>query len=251
MTRSPPLPKLYDELADWWPLMSSPNDYEEEAGIYRAALLAHGDSPARTLLELGSGGGNNASYLKSTFEMTLVDPSPGMLAVSGTLNPECAHVQGDMRTVRLDQQFDRVFIHDAICYMASADDLRRAIQTAFLHLRPGGSAVLAPDHVAETFRPETDDGGHDGEQRAMRYLSWSWDPDPDDGQCFTDYAYMLREADGTVRVEHDRHTEGLFPRAEWLRLLAEVGFRGAVVPVEHSEVEPGTLELFIGVKGGD
>ena len=31
----------------------------------------------RTLLELGSGGGNNASHLKARFEMVLVEPSRG------------------------------------------------------------------------------------------------------------------------------------------------------------------------------
>jgi hypothetical protein len=34
---------------------------------------------AAPLLELGSGGGNNASHLKSRFQMLLVDRSPTML----------------------------------------------------------------------------------------------------------------------------------------------------------------------------
>ncbi|HEY8549584.1 MAG TPA: hypothetical protein VIL35_06495, partial [Vicinamibacterales bacterium] len=60
-----------------------------------------------------------------------------------------------------------------------------------------------------------------------------------------DYAYMLREADGSVRVEHDRHIEGLFSRNDWLRLIAEAGFVDArVVPFEHPDIEPGTYELF-------
>ena len=33
--------------------------------------------------------------------MTLVDLSEEMLAVSRELNPECEHLQGDMRTLRL------------------------------------------------------------------------------------------------------------------------------------------------------
>ena len=36
---------------------------------------------ARTLLELGSGGGNNASHLKARFECTLTDLSPDVLAL--------------------------------------------------------------------------------------------------------------------------------------------------------------------------
>jgi ubiquinone/menaquinone biosynthesis C-methylase UbiE len=76
------MPKLYDELASWWRLMSSPSDYAEEAAFYGDALAAACDRPPETVLELGSGGGNNASHLKGRFEMVLVDPAPGMLAMS-------------------------------------------------------------------------------------------------------------------------------------------------------------------------
>ena len=64
-----------------------------------------------------------------------------------------------MRTVRLGRQFDAVFVQDTICYMASEADLGPALETAFLHTRPGGAALFAPDHVRETFRPSTDQGG--------------------------------------------------------------------------------------------
>ena len=131
---------LYTDLAKWWPLCSSPEEYKEEAGIYRRTLVENSPRRPVSLLELGSGGGNNASHLKRHFQMTLVDLSPGMLRVSRKLNPDCRHVRGDMRTVRLKREFDAVFIHDAIDYMLTLDDLRRAIQTAFVHCRPGGVA---------------------------------------------------------------------------------------------------------------
>jgi hypothetical protein len=69
-------PKLYNDLAAWWPLMSSPDDYEEEAAFYARAMADAGERPPRTVLELGSGGGNNASHLKARFDMVLVDLSP-------------------------------------------------------------------------------------------------------------------------------------------------------------------------------
>jgi hypothetical protein len=167
-----------------------------------------------------------------------------MLAVSRRLNPECAHVEGDMRSLRLGREFDAVFVHDAVCYMTSESDLRRAIETACVHCRPGGAVLFAPDHVRETFRPSTDHGGHDGADRALRYLEWTWDPLPDDSTCTVDYAYVLRERDGTVRVELDRHIEGLFSRGQWVLWLTEGGFEARVVPFDHSEIEPGTCEVF-------
>ena len=237
--------KLYNELTDWWPLLSAPEDYAEEAAFYQQSLIGACARPCRTLLELGSGGGNNASHLKRRFTMTLVDLSPGMLEVSRALNPECEHVEGDMRTVRLGRRFDAVFVHDAIVYMTTEDDLKRAIETAYLHCEPGGAAMFAPDHLLENFRPSTDHGGHDGADRSMRYLEWTWDPDPADHSYVVDYTYVLREGHGPVRVEHDRHVEGLFARADWLRLLSGAGFAPSAVPFDHSELEPGTYEVFV------
>jgi hypothetical protein len=240
-----PGPRFYAELAAWWPLFSAPADYAEEAAFHERLLVGACEPPAQTLLELGSGGGNNASYLKGRFRTTLVDRAPGMLEVSRGLNPECEHVLGDMRSVRLGREFDCVFVHDAISYLTTEEDLRSALETAWVHCRPGGAALFAPDHVRETFRPSTDHGGHDGDGRALRYLEWSWDPDPGDGTCVAHYAFLLREPDGSTRVEGDRHVEGLFPRAHWLRLLAEVGFEAKSVPFEHSELEPGKHEVFV------
>ena len=243
-------PKLYRELASWWPLLSEPAHYAEEAAFYRQVLMGSCVRPPKTLLELGCGGGNNASHLKAHFQMTLVDLSPSMLAVSRALNPECEHVEGDMRTVRLGRLFDAVFVHDAITYMTSEDDLRSALETAFVHCQPGGAALFCPDHVRENFRPKTSHGGHDGVARSLRYLEWTRDPDPSDTTYESHMAYLLREADGAVRVEHDRHLMGLFGRDDWLRLLADVGFEPRGLPFEHSELEPGSSEVFVGIKPG-
>jgi hypothetical protein len=236
---------MYGELAAWWPLLSPPADYAEEAAFYQRALLEACRPPCHTLLELGSGGGNNASYLKRRFTMMLVDRSPGMLAVSRVLNPECAHVEGDMRTIRLGREFDAVFVHDAVAYMTTSEDLRQAIETAFVHCRPGGAALFAPDYVRETFRPATEHGGEDGNGRSLRYLEWTWDPDPSDSTYVADYAYLLREPDGSVHVEWDRHVEGLFARREWFELLSDAGFEARTVPVEHAELAPGQYEVFV------
>ena len=241
-------PRLYHELADWFHLLTAPADYAEEAETYRRLLAEACPQPIRSVLELGSGGGNNASHLKAHFKMTLVDCSPAILDVSRALNPECEHIEGDMRTVRLARLFDAVFVHDAVTYMTSEEDLRAAMETAFVHCRPGGAALFAPDYVRENFRESTDCGGHDGDGRGLRYLEWTWDPDPGDDTYTVDFAYLLRDRDGSVRVEHDRHIEGLFGRDTWLRLLAEAGFVPRVVPFEHSEVEPGSLVVFLAVK---
>jgi SAM-dependent methyltransferase len=239
--------RFYGDLAVWWPLVSAPAEYAEEAA-FAASLLDTADGPTRTVLELGSGGGNNAFHLKAKYAMTLVDLSESMLAVSRELNPECEHLQGDMRDLRLARTFDAVFVHDAIEYMTTEGDLRRAVETAFVHCRPGGVAVLVPDDVAENFEPATEHGGNDApDGRAVRYLSWSVDPDPGDTTTRTDYAFLLRAADGSVSIAHDTHVLGLFSRELWLRVLTEAGFRARVV-AEVTGEDRLPREFFVGFR---
>ena len=227
--------RLYRDLAAWWPLISAPEEYAEEAAT-AAAVLGSASIGVREVLELGSGGGHNAVHLKSRFSMTLVDLSPDMLAVSRRLNPQCAHHQGDMRTVRLGREFDAVFVHDAVAYLTTEADLRQVIETAFAHCRPGGIALFMPDHTAETFQPVTDHGGSDGpDGRGARYLEWTTDPDPGDTWIQSEYAFLLRDPDGSVRVVHDTHRTGLFGRAVWLGLLAGAGFHAEAITEQTSE----------------
>jgi SAM-dependent methyltransferase len=227
--------RLYGDLAPWFHLLTAPEDYAAEAERYRSLIV--GAAPgARTLLELGSGGGNNASHLKKHFSCTLSDISPQMLALSRTVNPDCEHVLGDMRTVRLGRTFDAVFVHDAVAYMATENELRDCLGTAYAHTRPGGVALFVPDYTRETFRPRTSHGGHDGaDGRSLRYLEWSTDPDPADTAYEVDYAVVLREPGQDSRVVHDHHREGLFPEHTWLYLLEQVGFES---PVAHGRADP-------------
>jgi SAM-dependent methyltransferase len=235
--------KLYSELAEWWPIFSAPEEYREEAAFFERVLTESCDPLPRTLLELGSGGGNNASHLKARFAMTLVDMSPHMLSVSRALNPECEHLEGDIRTLRLGRTFDAVFVHDAICHMTEKGALRAVMQTAFQHCKPGGVALFAPDFVRETFVEYTDHGGNDTDRGSVRFVQWTTDPDPSDTQYFVDFAILIRDQDGTMRVEHDRHIYGLFKRAEWLRLMRDVGFELNTVSKVVDDFE---RDLFVG-----
>lgn len=215
---------MYGELAPWFHLITAPQDYEAEARLILQLLRKDAECELVTLLELGSGGGNNASHLKAELELTLADLSPEMLEQSRRLNPDCEHVEGDMRTLRLDRSFDAVLVHDAVCHLLREEDLAAAIATVEAHLRPGGAAVFVPDHTKESFRSQTHQGGHDGDDgRSVRYLQWTWDPDPEDTTYLSSLVYILRETDGLPRFENEVMEMGVFPRATWVRLLEGAG----------------------------
>jgi cyclopropane fatty-acyl-phospholipid synthase-like methyltransferase len=50
------IPRMYQDLAEWWHLLSAPEDYEGEAAFIRETFQSLGVGSGAHLLELGSGG---------------------------------------------------------------------------------------------------------------------------------------------------------------------------------------------------
>ena len=215
--------KLYDDLTPWYRLIDPPEDHLDEATAYTRALTGAVTGRADTLLELGAGAGHNALFMKGQFRCTLTDISPKMQALSRELNPDCEHLSGDMRTLRLGRQFDAGFVHDAVCYITSLEDLAQVAVTAFDHTRPGGAALFAPDYVRERFAETSSLITADEGPRSLRGVEWIRDPDPADSRYLVDYALLLRDGH-EVTAAHDRHEEGLFSIEEWTSVLERAGY---------------------------
>ncbi|HEY2504879.1 MAG TPA: class I SAM-dependent methyltransferase [Streptosporangiaceae bacterium] len=239
--------RLYAELACWWPLISPPGEYASDAAAI-SAVFGAAERDVTTVLDLGSGGGHVARHLRPRYQVTLVDLSAEMLAVSRSLNTGSEHVQGDMRTVRLARMFDAVLVHDAVDYITTEADLRQVVTTAFTHCSPGGVAVFVPDHTAETFRAGTGSGGDsDASGRQASFREQTSDPDPDDDWIEADYEFTLREPDGTVQVVRETHRLGAFRAQTWLALLTAAGFRAESRSTALAGAGPGSRRvLFVG-----
>ena len=238
--------RMYGDLADWYDLIDPVADHEDEAAMM-ADLLARAGVAGGALLELGCGAGNNARWLRDRYDLTLTDLNPEMLARSQAQNPGCAHVLGDMRSLRLGRRFDAVLVHDAVCYLSTEADLRALAETIAVHLRPGGVALVSPDTVREAFFEATDETfATDGHGRALFMTEWSWDPDPDDTSYRVEFVLQLRRG-AEVQVVHDPHEEGLFPVATWLAALASAGLEVEAVEARADEVEgtPYTSLVFV------
>ncbi len=141
----------YNDLAwteDW---LADPAEYEDEVMVYVDLIKRTAAVPPSTLLHLGSGAGGHDRIFKRHFAVTGVDLSLGMLNKARAVHPDIEYIEGDMRTLRLNRQFDAVVIPDSIDYMDSLDDLRQAIQTAVVHLKTTG-VLLVVAKTEETFQ---------------------------------------------------------------------------------------------------
>jgi SAM-dependent methyltransferase len=217
--------RMYKEFSKWYPLHSPVEEHAEEAAFFWQPLAGADLPDSPTLLELGCGAGGAVYHMKKHFShMTLTDLSPHMLAVCKINNPECEHLVGDMRTIRLEKFFDVVFVQDTIGYMTTLSDLKKVMETAYIHCKPGGAVLLAPDYVQEIFEPSTIHFGGDEGDRSIRVLEWAYKPDDNPTGHITEYIYAFREGNQPIQVEYDTHVYGLFPRKEWFRLLKESAY---------------------------
>ena len=217
--------RLYGDLAYLWPLMSPPEEYADEAPQWRNQLLTRLGPKSRRVLELGTGGSHFISHLTDVFQVTAVDLSEQMLSNARKLNPAVEHVVGDMRSVRLDQVFDAVLIHDAIAYMTTEDDLIAAFATARDHLKPGGVFLTLPDHYADRPAwPYVNHRTHAQGDRELTYIEYSAPDMSDPSLLQSTFIFVITE-NGERRIEFDHHTTGLFPVETWRRLIEKAGFR--------------------------
>lgn len=249
MSSSPQQPRLYRDLARLWPLLSPAEDYVEEATTLRKLVAERGPPAGATggmqrLLELGAGGGHVLVHLENQFECTATDLSESMLEQCAQLIPNVRRVAADMRTVRLNEQFDVVLLLDAVDYMKSEDDVLAALTTAKTHLAPGGLLLLAPTYTRESFEDgEVADDGTTTEEEDITYFSYVHDPDPKDSEYEMILLYLLRNhATRKVEVIEDRHQCGLFGEAQWLSFLERSDLPAEVIEDDKA------WTLFAGVR---
>ena len=238
--------RLYTDLAPWWAAISPIESYADEAAVFHG-LIAHalGRDPS-SLLELGSGVGHLAANMPDDLDQHLVDLAPAMIEASEKVNPTLSHHVADMRSLAIGRTFDAVLLHDAVMYLLSEDDLAATFARVADHLEPGGVFVVRPDVTREEFEEGLLAGGRQAENgRAAQMMEWHWDPDPSDTTFRVDFAFLIREPDGTMACVHDPHTMGLFPHDTYAELMVAAGFE-LVAPDPELLAEAGTV--FIGRK---
>lgn len=142
---------VFGDYAKYYDLLYRDKDYEGEAKFVHTLLERHA-SGSRSVIELGSGTGRHAALLaEHGYEIFGVERSTEMLdqaqALCSSLPKEIGgrlqFIQGDIRDLRLSQQFDAaISLFHVISYQTAEEDLRAAFKTASEHLKPGGVFIF-------------------------------------------------------------------------------------------------------------
>lgn len=246
--------RLYKDLAWLWPIISPPESYIDEGELFIRKLHEYGGGKVQHILNLGAGGGHLDSILKRAFKITALDNNPQILQLARKLNPEVEYRIDDLRIARLERKFDAVVIHDAICHMTSLEELRAAFLTAHAHLEPGGVMITFVEEWPEHFvQNRTVVSQHSQGEIEITYIENNYDPEPNDGNYECTYVYLIRR-EGYLDIQTDRHILGIFPIADWISTLREVGFEVKEDRFELSKSPDATslqddfLPMLIGVK---
>lgn len=234
--------RLYGDLAWTWPIISPPEEYVEESERIKEVIFKYSKIPAKTLLNLGCGGGHVDWILKKYFRITGVDMSTQMLGLAKKLNPQVTYLKGDMRKVRLPRMFDAVLIHDSINYMLTKRDLRAAFKTGFVHLRPGGVLYTAIEVHGKLQQNKISFSIHKRKNVEITFIEHSYDPNPRDTTYQSTFIYLIRR-NKKLRIATDRHMGGIFPLDTWLEVVKKVGFKVKKLHYKHSQVADDMPEL--------
>ncbi len=211
----------YNDLAwteDW---LADPEDYEDEVMAYVNLIKKSAIEPPRTLLHLGSGAGGHDRIFKRYFTITGVDLSKGMLEKARLTHPDIEYIEGDMRNLRLNREFDVVAIPDSIDYMNSPDDLQKAIQTAVAHLKSNGILLIVAK-TRESF--QNNNFAYTGERDGIHITLFEnnyinpFQPNTYEATL----VYLIRKH-GELTIHTENQVLGLFSQATWDQVFKETG----------------------------
>ena len=137
---------VFGDYAKFYDNLYEDKDYAAECDFVEETYARFSPRPVKIVLDLGCGTGGHAIILAQRgYSLTGIDRSDVMLAEA---RKKMARQKfdlhlGDVRTIRLDRQFDSVISMFAVMsYMTTNDDLAAVFATVSKHLVPGGLFIF-------------------------------------------------------------------------------------------------------------
>lgn len=132
---------VFGAYSKYYDLLYQDKNYEAESG-YINSLIKKYNPDTKTILELGCGTGKHAKLLSEQgYEIYGIDLSEEMLEQAKTLGINCE--VGDVRTFRMNKQFDTVIsLFHIVSYQTTDEDVLNFFETASSHLDSNGLIIF-------------------------------------------------------------------------------------------------------------
>lgn len=218
--------ELYRKFARYYDLIYQWMDYQGEAEFIEMAVERYKTSEGVNLLDVACGTGGHAHYLQKSFKILGLDINPEMLEIARKKLPEMEFVQGDMKKMDLEQEFDLIIcLFSAINYHKTLDELEKTLKLFYNHLKSGGVLIFDLGFCTENWEEGRMfvDAAVEGDLQLARISQSRLQ----DGVFNANFVFLVKE-NGKMDFEIDQHQIGVFPTLEVEKILEKIGFKNHI-----------------------
>jgi len=217
-------PLMFHRLADQYDALTSGKDTRKEVEHLEALARRYARSGGRSWLDVACGTGRHLELLRRRHEVVGIDLSAAMLRIARRRLPSTRLLRGDMRTLRLNEQFDVVScLFSAIAHLRSEAELGAAFRTFAAHLKPGGICLVEPWIDPTSFRSGfVQLVGHAEPDGSVARMAFSQRRGK---RSVVHYEYLVGDARRGIRHFAEDDVGLLVPRRQLLDLMTAAGLR--------------------------
>jgi ubiquinone/menaquinone biosynthesis C-methylase UbiE len=233
----------FRRLAKYYDALNDSKDYRGESARLEFLVRRFGRLGRTTWLDVACGTGRHLEHLSKRHPVVGVDVSSQMLRVARRRLPGVRLVLQDMRTLRMNQQFDVVTcLFSAIGHLGSKRQVRQAFANFARLLTPGGVVIVEPWIEPSIFRAGTVYlATHQGPGLIIARMAHS---SRRGNHSRVHYHFLIGERGREIRYYDDVSVGLLLSRQELLALMRSAGLRSRWI---SPGLTPGR-GLLIGVK---
>lgn len=196
-------------------------DYEDEAAQVRARVNKLRPA-AKTMLDVACGTGEHAKYLKQYFQIDGLDLNPDFVAIAQSKNLGGVYKIADMTDFDMGRKYDvLICLFSSIGYVATEENLKKAIHCFASHLNDGGLMIVEP-----WFPPEDWMTGklhmHTLSEDELKVCRMNVSERKEGNLSFFRLHYLVGTPAGVEHFTED-HTLGLFTIDEMKRAFSDAG----------------------------
>jgi len=228
-----PEQELYRKFARYYDLIYQWMDYPGEAEFIKQMVELNQQSPGNNLLDVACGTGNHAQYLTDSFNVVGLDINPEMMNIAREKVPEMELIQGNMKEMDLDRDFDTIIcLFSSINYHTNLLELEETFKRFYHHLKPGGVLIFDLGFCTENWEEGRMlvDAAVEGDLQLARISQSRLY----DGVFDANFVFLINE-DGIMDFEVDQHRIGVFSTPEVNRIAEGVGFKTNIYG-DYSEI---------------